>query len=117
MRAKKAFMRIYIQVPHRTTEIDDPDTRGQQATTYTPPELNAYLDLTKERSCNTPKLLGYKSGTQDFSGLVPGGFITWLVWEIVPGLRLGDRNGAGPFWCLESYEREQVRELLNKVLP
>lgn len=77
----------------------------------------AYLDLIQKHSSNTPKLIGYRTGTQDRSGLVPGGFITWLVWEIVPGLRLGDRNGAGPFWGLESYEREQVRAVLNEILP
>ena len=26
-RSKKAFMRIYVQVPHQTTEMDDADTR------------------------------------------------------------------------------------------
>ena len=77
----------------------------------------AYLDLTQKHSSNTPKLIGYRTGTQDRSGIVPGGFITWLVWEIVPGLRLGYRNGAGPFWVLESYKKEQVRAELNQALP
>lgn len=90
-------MRIHVQVPHRTTEIDGSDTRGRQATRYTPPELTAYQDLSQKHSNNTPKLIGYRAGTQDHSGLVPSGFITWFVWEIVPGLRLGDRNGAGPW--------------------
>jgi hypothetical protein len=114
---KTAFMRIYVQVPHRSTEMDNADTRGQQATTFTPRELTALLDLTQKRSSNTPKLLGYKFGTQDRSGLVPGGFIIWLVWEIVPGLRLGDSNGADSFWGLESLEREQVRSVFLKALP
>ncbi|OKP09391.1 hypothetical protein PENSUB_5282 [Penicillium subrubescens] len=116
-RTKKAFMRIYIQVPHRKTEMDDADTRSRQATTYNPPELIAYRDLTEKGSSDTPKLLGYKTDKQDRSGLVPGGFIIWLVWEIVPGLRLGDGNGADPFWALESDEREQVRLAFLKALP
>ncbi|KAF4771079.1 hypothetical protein HAV15_012580 [Penicillium sp. str.  len=116
-RATKAFMRLYIQVPHRTTEMDDADTRGQQATSWTPQELASLLDLTEKGSNITPKLLGYKISTQDRSGLVPGGFIIWLVWEIVPGLRLGDGDGAGPFWGLESHERQQVRvSLLNALV-
>lgn len=53
-------MRIYVQVPHETTEMDDADTRGQQGTTYTPPELIAYLDLTQKHSSNTSKLIGYR---------------------------------------------------------
>ncbi|KAJ5237941.1 hypothetical protein N7489_008032 [Penicillium chrysogenum] len=108
-RATEAFMRVYIQVPHRTTEMDDADTRGQQAMSWTPEELASLLDLTEKGSNITPKLLGYKIGTQDRSGLVPGGFIIRFVWEIVPGLRLGDRDGAGPFWGLKNYERDQVR--------
>ncbi|OJJ45691.1 hypothetical protein ASPZODRAFT_17139 [Penicilliopsis zonata CBS 506.65] len=115
-RAKKALMRIYTQVPHRKTEMDDAETRGRQATTYNPRELVAYRDLTQKRSSNTPKLLGYKIGTQGPSGLVPGGFIIWLVWEIVPGLRLGDSDGAGPFLALESYEREQIRAVFIDAL-
>lgn len=110
-------MRIYIQVPHRKTEMDDADTRSRQATTYNPPELIAYRDLTEKGSSNIPKLLGYKTDKQDRSGLVAGGFIIWLVWEIVPGLRLGDGNGADPFWALKSYEREQVRLAFLEALP
>ncbi|KAJ5582586.1 hypothetical protein N7535_001206 [Penicillium sp. DV-2018c] len=84
---KKAFMRIYVQVPHRKTERDDADTRSRQATTYNPPELIAYRDLTEKGSSNTPKLLGYKTDKQDLSGLVPG------------------------------YEREQVRSAFLQALP
>ncbi|CAG7963510.1 unnamed protein product [Penicillium nalgiovense] len=54
-------MRMYIQVPHRKTQIDDTDTRGRQATTFSPPELTAYQDLTQKHSSNTPKLIGYKT--------------------------------------------------------
>ncbi|OOQ90521.1 hypothetical protein PEBR_04313 [Penicillium brasilianum] len=110
-------MRIYVQVPHRKTEMDDAVTRSRQAIKYGPPELIAYRDLTEKGSSDTPKLLGYKIGKQDRSGLVPGGFITWLVWEIVPGLRLGDGNGADPFWALERGERNQVRSAFQKAAP
>jgi hypothetical protein len=115
--AKKAFMRIYLQVPYRKTEIDDADTRGRQATAFTSSELVTYQGLTQKRLSNTPKLLGYKTGTQDRSGPVPGGFVVWLVWEMVPGLRLGDGNGAGPFWALERYERDQVRVAFVNAFP
>ncbi|KAJ5513853.1 hypothetical protein N7463_003405 [Penicillium fimorum] len=42
--------------------MDDVDTRSRQATTYNPPELIAYRDLTE-------------------NGSIPGGFIIWLVWD------------------------------------
>lgn len=110
-------MRLYVQVPHRTTKMGDAETRGQQATTFTPRELIALLDLTKKRSSNTPKLLEYKIGTQHCAGLVPGGFVIWLVWEIVPGIRLGDSEGADSFWGLDNFEREQVRSVFIKAPP
>ncbi|KAF7713308.1 Uncharacterized protein PECH_005708 [Penicillium ucsense] len=111
-RTRKALMRIYTRVPHGKTEMHDAATRSQQVTTFEPPELIAYRDLTEKGSSETPRLLGYKTGKQDGSGLVPGGFIIWLVWEIVPGLRLGDGNGADAFWALESDERQRVRVAL-----
>ena len=97
--------------------MDNADARGEQAASWIPQELASLLDLTEKGSSVTPKLLGHKTGTQDRSALVPGGFIIWLVWEILPGLRLSDSDGAGPFWGLESYEREQVRvSFLNALV-
>ncbi|KAF7179098.1 hypothetical protein CNMCM7691_008027 [Aspergillus felis] len=96
-------------VPYRGTEMDDADTRASQAMTLIPQELIAYQDLTKKESSNTPKLLGYSISTQDTSGPVPGGFAVWLVWEMVPGLRLGSKNGPDAFWALDADEREEIR--------
>lgn len=62
-RSKKTFVRIQKQVPHGKTEMRDADTRGRQATTYTPRALTAYLDLTQKGSTNTLKVLGYKTST------------------------------------------------------
>lgn len=56
----QSLMRIYIQVPHRKTEMDDTNTRGRQAIVFTPPELISYQDLSQKGS-NIPKLMGYKS--------------------------------------------------------
>ncbi|KAI2791856.1 hypothetical protein POX_c04735 [Penicillium oxalicum] len=102
--SRRAFMRFYLQVPFEDTEIQDPKTRSRQATTYAPPD-------------NVPKLLGYKVSTQDKSGLVPNGFATWLAWEMVPGLRLGDKLGNDPYWTLSAVEREHVRMAFMKALP
>jgi hypothetical protein len=107
-------MRIYLQVPYRGTEIDDPDTRATQVTTIVPEELIAYQELT-EMSSVTPKLLGHRTTTQDKSGPVPGGFMVWLVWE-VPGLRLGSKAGPDAFWTLDATEREEVRMAFVKSL-
>jgi hypothetical protein len=115
---KKAFMRIYMQIPYVNTELDDSAIiRAQQASAFIHKELFAYKALTRKGSTITSRLLGYKEGRQDSSGLVPGGFITWLAWEIVPGLRLGDDFGAAAFWDLDSSEREQVRLPFLETLP
>lgn len=47
--------------------------------------------------------------TQGKSGLVPGGFIVYLPWEKVPGLRLGQNLTADTFWTFDHQERELVR--------
>ncbi|KAE8349501.1 hypothetical protein BDV28DRAFT_163558 [Aspergillus coremiiformis] len=105
---KHAFMRIYLQLPYRGTEIDDADTRASQAATIVPQELIAYQELTQKSSI-TPKLLGYRTTPQDKSGPVPGGFAVWLAWEMVPGLRLGSKKRPDAFWTLDATEREEVR--------
>jgi hypothetical protein len=110
-------MRVYLQVPFKNTEIQNPKTRSRQATTYTPPELTAYQEFTQKDFSNVPKLLGYKVSTQDKPGLVPSGFAIWLAWEMVPGLRLGNKPGNDPYWTLSAVEREHVRMAFMEALP
>ncbi|OOQ91040.1 hypothetical protein PEBR_02252 [Penicillium brasilianum] len=109
-----AFMRIYLQVPYSGTKMDDADTRAKQAITHVPRELLAYQDLTAQDLGFTPKLLGYKISTQDKSEFVPGGFAVWLVWEKVPGVRLGDIDRSNEFWALQYPEREEIRQCFVK---
>lgn len=54
---QQGFMRIYVQVPHVGYEHADQATRAQEATEFTPLELNAYKYLTRYASQNTPHLL------------------------------------------------------------
>ncbi|KAJ5138985.1 uncharacterized protein N7515_003833 [Penicillium bovifimosum] len=118
--SNQAFMRIYLQVPTRNTEMQGPQTRSRQATKFTPPELTAYQELTRQDFRHVPKLLGYKVSTQDKSGLVPGGYAIWLVWEKVPGLRLAEssnRLANHAYWTLSAVERERIRQAFIEVLP
>ncbi|KAJ5184510.1 hypothetical protein N7472_009350 [Penicillium cf. griseofulvum] len=110
--SRKAFMRIYLQIPVKNTEMQDPKIRSRQAT-----QLTANQELTQKDFSNAPKLLGYKVSTQDKSGLVPNGFAIWLAWEMVPGLRLGNKLGNDPYWILPAVEREHVRVAFMKALP
>ncbi|KAJ5836811.1 hypothetical protein N7447_002837 [Penicillium robsamsonii] len=67
---KKAFMRIYFQIP----EV----RKGQTA----PPRKHRELDIPKDlnrRQCPVvPSLLAYKEGKQGNDGLVPDGYITYI---------------------------------------
>ncbi|KAJ5198512.1 uncharacterized protein N7498_007629 [Penicillium cinerascens] len=114
--SKRAIMRVYMQVPYDNTELEDLPTRAQQATTFRPKELTALLTL--RTSAYAPSLLGYDECRQGTTGLVPGGFLTFLVWEIVPGLCLGDQYREGTiFWHrLNREERDMVREAFQKTL-
>lgn len=111
-------MRIYPQVPYSGTEEDDPDTRATQVTRLIPRELLAYQDLTSQNLGITPNLLGYKTSTQEKPDRVPGGggFAVWLVWEKVPGVRLGKKDGSNNFWALDTAEREKIRQHFVKNL-
>ena len=114
---QEAFIRVYVQVPHTGYEHADQATRAREATDFTPPELKAYEFLTKKGSQNTPQLLAYKRGSQDRSGVVPRGHITWIVWEKVPGKRLGDYKSAFVYWDMDSEQRKRVREAFLREFP
>lgn len=118
--SRRAMMRVYMQIPYLNTELEDSETRAKQASTFTPRDLLAYKTFSgiPGGATFTPELLGYKENQQDSSGLVPGGFITWFAWEIVPGPRLGDYSGdATGFWPLERAERDKIRQVFQKTLP
>lgn len=115
---QQAFMRVYAQVPHTCYEDADRATRAREATEFTPPELKAYKFLKEKRSQNTPLLLAYKQGSQDSSsGAVPRGHLTWIVWEKVPGERLGDFKSAFVYWDMNREERKRVREVFLREFP
>jgi hypothetical protein len=110
-------VRVYLQIPHAGTEFDDPNTRAAQAVPiFQPNELSAYRTLGGHPTTSkfTPKLLGSKVSVQEHLGIFPGGFLTFIVWERVPGLPLGDRTGnATGYWNLPPHERAKIRELFE----
>lgn len=100
-KSRKARMRIYMQVPNVSTELLESSLRPKQAAKFTPIEPTSFKTFTRKGKNVTPRLLGYRAGKQDSTGLIPGGFMIYLVWDIVPGFRLGDYSGA-VFCVLES---------------
>ncbi|CAL5866920.1 uncharacterized protein PFLUO_LOCUS1132 [Penicillium psychrofluorescens] len=107
---QRVHMRIYMQVPLIGTEFDPPFKRAEQAIHGTPQEAAAFLKFYDEGSTITLALLRYKNTTQDDNMSVPGGFLIFLVWEIVPGLRLGNRVSRKQFFNLDQAERNLIRE-------
>ncbi|KAJ5958822.1 uncharacterized protein N7479_005972 [Penicillium vulpinum] len=111
--SKKAFMRIYFQIPNPGTEFQLPRLRQQQAA---PPrqhlELQALKDLSKQHCTVVPALLAHKEGKQGKDGLVPDGYITNIVWEMVSGKPLD----TDQFWRPESARlREAVRTKFRHI--
>lgn len=84
-----AYMRVYLQVPHHSTEFDSPEARRRQADRCPSGELKALKFFQEERATMTPPLLGVSEKVQTESGPVPGGFVVFIVFEMVHGIRLG----------------------------
>ncbi|KAJ5196796.1 hypothetical protein N7449_007275 [Penicillium cf. viridicatum] len=110
---KKAFMRTYFQIPIAGTESQRPEVRQQQAA---PPRKNRELDALKDlrlRQCPVvPTLLAYKEEKQDNDSLVPDGYITYILWDKVPGKSLDQDQ----FWDPKSAPlREVVRAKFHNV--
>ncbi|KAJ5831807.1 hypothetical protein N7474_000118 [Penicillium riverlandense] len=115
----QALMRVYLQIPYTNTEFMESTTRATQAMEFKPIELDAHQAPSKDKQTSkfTPALLGYEESQQDQSGLVPGGFLIYVVWEFVPGLQLGDLSGnATAFWQLPRTERDRIRAAFKKTL-
>ncbi|KAI2866866.1 hypothetical protein CBS147343_186 [Aspergillus niger] len=107
----KAYMRTYKQLMHGGTEAEPARVRTRQAnSSWCPVELKAYRSLPNKRPLIVPRLLGERVTKQDASGWVPDGFLIYIVWEIVPGIQLGDPCGSKVFWTLERAERDLIRE-------
>lgn len=109
---KIAFMRIYRQIPVIGTEGSKSGVRAQQATPADPyPELET-LKALKKLDCDVvPALLGYHQGKQEADDLVPGGHITYVVWDKVPG----DSLTGEKFWNLDRRSRDTIRAEFRRV--
>ncbi|KAJ5783615.1 uncharacterized protein N7518_009292 [Penicillium psychrosexuale] len=78
---------------------------------FEPPELQA-LKHFKQRGCKVvPELLGYQFGKQDKGDLIPGGFVTYVIWEKVPGEPLEFTR----FWNCAFSERQNIRVKFRQI--
>jgi hypothetical protein len=117
--SKQVLVKFFIQIPWFDTELQDSTTRANQATVFTPREYVALKTLSEnsENSEAVPKITEYAKIQQRIhaDSPVPGGFLDCLVWEVVPGVRLGDSSGkAHAFWKLKRDERRLIREVFEQ---
>jgi hypothetical protein len=118
-----AFMRVHMQVPHPGTEYEDIEDRRLQASLCPHTEVQALMDFHNANATMTPALLGIKEEFQGSDGCVPGGYIVFIVFEKVPGIRLADDQSAPyPGFPLHTFfrrferkERNAIREQFDKA--
>lgn len=109
---KPAFMRIYAQLPKYGTEFSKPTTRAGQAVPTKPIIELLALKRLKKLGCDVvPDLLGFQEKTQGSDGFVPGGFITYVVWEKVPGAPLD----YDEFWEMSDQTRDSIQKKFRDV--
>lgn len=110
---RRAFLRIYQQVPIAGTAAKKAAIRAKQAVD-TPPdhsELIAFRTFMKLGCDVVPRLLGYQRRQQDHDEGVPGGYITYILWEKVAGESLN----LTEFWRLPFADRQAIRDKFREV--
>ncbi|KAK4868354.1 hypothetical protein LT330_007076 [Penicillium expansum] len=110
---RRAFLRIYQQVPIAGTETKKATIRASQAIDTPPdhPELIAFQIFIKLDCDVVPRLLGYQRRQQDNDEGVPGGYITYILWEKVAGESLN----LTEFWRLPFADRQAIRDKFRQV--
>ena len=110
---RRAFLRVYQQVPIAGTETKKASIRASQAVTTPPdyPELIAFRTSTKLYCDVVPRLLGYQHRQQDHDEGVPGEYITYILWKKVAGESLN----LTEFWRLPFADRKAIRDKFRQV--
>ena len=114
---RKALMRIWMQIPFEGSEFEPPAIRALQASQELPldaeDELKSLQRLLAIGSLHTPKLLANKHETQPNDGMVPGGFIFFLVFSEMPGVALGEKDQPWTeslYWTQSSSTRSVIQQ-------
>ncbi|CAG8059037.1 unnamed protein product [Penicillium nalgiovense] len=109
-------MRVYMQVPHPSTEFEPREVRRRQAALCPHHEVNALKCFHQEHATMTPAVLGIREKLQGDYDVVPGGYIVYMVFQHVPGFRLADDQGAPvPGYPLHTFFRKFEREERDKI--
>ncbi|KAJ5808541.1 hypothetical protein N7474_009810 [Penicillium riverlandense] len=103
--SKKAFMRIYLQIPVIDTLYQSPQIRRKQAA-----KPRQHIELTTLKAL---KKWDCDVGKQGEDSIVPGGYITYVVWDKVPGEPLSPEE----FWELDLESRQAIRDKFREAFP
>lgn len=88
LRNYEAFLKLYKQIPHAGTS-----------------EIEADFKFAESRVRHMPVCLGYKSERQGDDDLVLGGYVHYLVYSKLPGVKLSIED----FWPMGTFEQDAVR--------
>ncbi|KAJ5848211.1 hypothetical protein N7455_012168 [Penicillium solitum] len=119
---QEAYMRVYLQVPHKGTQYLPPNERAKQAAVGYHCEVEAMKAFYEQGSTITPTLLAISEDIQDKQGIIPGGYVIHCVFQRVPGLRLAEDNIIPEyrptphrfFLAFSKPERNHIRMVFDK---
>ncbi|KAE8344337.1 hypothetical protein BDV24DRAFT_160480 [Aspergillus arachidicola] len=124
---QQARVTIYLQLPAEESMYLPPSMRRREATDRKVREFDelveAYRRLTFHGCDFMPQFLGSSHGRQGDDGLVPGGFLSYLVFTSVPGDFLGtgtigfDFGGRGSPRAVLNLSQEDQKRCRKQRIP
>ncbi|QMW42889.1 hypothetical protein COH20_005586 [Aspergillus flavus] len=110
---QEALITVYLQLPAKESMGLPPSMRRREATDRKLSRFDqwveAYRRLTLYDCDFVPRFLGSSHGRQDDDGLVPGGFLSYIVFTSVPGDVLGTGTSGSPRAVLNLSQEDQKR--------
>lgn len=79
---------------------------------YSVAELKALQAFTTTSTPSLPHLVAWKKTTQGSDGVVPGGYVVYILMTLMPGLTLLDLR----FWSMSEQEREDIRAAFLPII-
>ena len=73
-------------------------------------EVERLNDLTRLGCSSTPRLLDFERKIQDHNMWLPGGYVVYILMELLPGRPIYD------FWALPRKERDDIRAAFRIAL-
>ena len=109
----KLISSFLIRIPD--TEIPHSDSTGRgtpadDVNIVTALEIDRLDTLTELGCTSTPSLIDYERQVQDSKMWLPGGYIVYILMELLPGISLDN------FWELPRQERDDVRKAFRTAL-